>query len=332
MYTPNPDRYTKMRYRQVGNSGLKLPEISLGFWHNFGYEKPYDQVKEMVLYAFDHGITHFDLANNYGRPDGSAERNLGKILQEELMPFRDEIVISTKAGYFMWDGPYGDGGSRKYLLASLDQSLARMNIPYVDIFYSHRYDPNTPLEETMGALSDAVRSGKALYIGLSTYPVNELRKAIRILKENKTPPLIYQPHFSLLDQGILEDKTVDVCIEEGVGIIPFSIFNQGILTGRYLHSIPEDSRISDPNNPFLSQASLNVSIQDKMKKMDQLAQNKKFSLTNLALNYVLETKGISSALIGVSKLSQLTELLECIENKPVDQSIWADLNQIFVNR
>ncbi|MGD9910682.1 MAG: aldo/keto reductase [Candidatus Izemoplasmatales bacterium] len=314
MYIANPDRYKSMKYIRAGKSGVMLPIISLGFWHNFGFENDYEKVKEMALYAFDHGITHFDLANNYGLPDGSAEINLGKILKEELAPYRDELFISTKAGYYMWPGPYGDHGSRKYLLASLDQSLERLGLPYVDLFYSHRYDSETPLEETMSALVTAVRSGKALYVGLSNYPTEPLQKAIAILEHEGIKPLLLQSHYSILDQGIKDSKAIDTCIQNGVGVIPFSIFNQGLLTGKYLKEIPSDSRMARSDNPFLTDKALNEALLKKLNKLNDLATEVGKTMTQLAIEYIFTEKGVSSALIGVSRLSQLQELLSYTES------------------
>lgn len=330
MYRPDTNRYQFMPYVKAGVSGLKLPVVSLGFWHNFGFEKPYETVREMVLYAFDNGINHFDLANNYGQPAGSAETNLGRIIKEDLKPYRDELIISTKAGYYMWNGPYGDGGSRKYMLSSLDQSLKRLGLDYVDIFYSHRYDPDTSLEETMQALTDAVRMGKALYVGLSNYPKDMLEKAIRILKHNGTPPILYQPHFSLLDRYVKDDGSIDLCMKEGVGVIPFSVFNQGILTGKYLKCIPKDSRMANPDNSFLNEGDLNKDLEKIISKFSLLATHYKQSMTSLALKGVLNEKGITSALIGVSKLEQLKEIIDDTRDIHLDAGQIEAINQIFI--
>jgi L-glyceraldehyde 3-phosphate reductase len=321
-----------MTSRRAGNSGLICPVISLGFWHNFGEEKPYDDVRNLVLKAFDHGIFHFDLANNYGRPGGSAEKNLGRILREDLAGYRDELIISTKAGYRMWDGPLGEWGSRKHLMASLDQSLERMGLRYVDIFYSHRVDSNTPLEETMSALSDAVHQGKALYIGLSNYPKDALKKAIAILKSLGTPPVLYQPHFSLADREVQQQGAMDLCRDEGVGVIPFSIFNQGLLTGKYLDGVPKDSRMGNSHNPFLNTKDLTPSLQEKLTRFHQYAQSHHRSMTELALLYVLGEPSVTSALVGVSRIEQLDELLDGLGNEPLNASMRQDLENIFSNK
>ncbi len=328
MYIANPDRYKSMKYIQAGMSGVKLPIISLGFWHNFGFENEYERVKEMALYAFDHGITHFDLANNYGLPDGSAEKNLGRLMKEELAPYRDELFISTKAGYFMWEGPYGNGGSRKYLLSSLDQSLERMGLKYVDLFYSHRYDKETPLEETMLALVDAVRFGKALYIGLSNYPNDVLKEAISILKSHGVQPLLLQSHYSILDQNIKTSGVINTCIEEGVGVIPFSIFNQGLLTGKYLKEIPEGSRMARSDNPFLTEKALNELLLKKLNKLNDLAIRENKTMTELAIDYIFTEKGVTSALIGVSSLSQLKELLDYTNKEFINEEIRNEIDRI----
>lgn len=329
MYTPNPDRYTILSYRAVSwSSGLKLPPIALGFWHNFGFERPYEEVRDTVLEAFDHGITHFDLANNYGRPAGSAETNLGRILREDLWAYRDELVISTKAGFDMWEGPYGSGGSRKYLLSSLDQSLKRLGIPYVDIFYHHVYDSSTPLDETMQALHDIRQSGKALYVGLSNYPKDKLEEAIALLKAKGVAPILYQPHFSLLDRGVKDDGQIELCKKEGVGVIPYSVFNQGLLTTRYLESIPEDSRMADPSNPFLTERALSPTMKKKLQALNAYAGRIGRSLTETALRYVLDEKGISAALIGVSRTSQLLELIDLAKRDPLTQDEFIDLETI----
>ncbi len=330
MYSADSKRYDAMKYKHAGASGLKLPRISLGFWHNFGHELPYDKVKEMVFYAFDHGITHFDLANNYGLPHGSAEENLGRLMKEELSSYRDQIAISTKAGYYMWEGPYGNGGSRKYMLSSLDQSLERMGLRYVDIFYSHRYDPETPLEETMGALSDAVKMGKAIYVGLSNYPRQPLEKAIGLLKRNGTPPVLFQPHFSLMDRTPLDDGSIDLCEKEGVGVIPYSIFNQGILTGKYLDKIPTDSRMANPDNPFLNKSDWTKPIEQKIREFANLAKKSGYTMTNLALAGLLHEKGITSALVGVSRLSQLEELIGYCENPEISDDLQEKIRNIFI--
>ncbi|NLF48740.1 MAG: L-glyceraldehyde 3-phosphate reductase [Acholeplasmataceae bacterium] len=329
LFDPNPDRYQKLPMRRAGESGLILSALSLGCWHNFGFEKPYEDVRKMILRAFDQGIYHFDFANNYGRPAGSAESHFGRILKEDLHPYRNQLVISTKAGYYMWEGPFGEWGSRKYLLASLDQSLMRLGIDYVDIFYSHRYDPNTPLRETMTALSDAVHQGKALYTGLSNYPKEALKEAISILKDNKTPPVLIQPHFSLMDQEFKLDGSLELSQQAGVGVIPFSIFNQGLLTGKYLNGIPKDSRMGDPNEPYFHKNVLSESLQKKLRDFDNYAQSIGRSMTECALLYPLHLPGITSILLGVSRLSQLEELLEIATKPPLSKDVIQNLNQLL---
>jgi len=329
MYKPNAKRYESMPYFYTGKSGLKLPKISLGFWHNFGDEKPYETVKETVLRAFDLGITHFDLANNYGRPGGSAERNLGKILNEELKPYRDELIISSKAGFGMWEGPYGSGGSRKYLMASLDQTLARLGLDYVDIFYHHVYDEHTPLEETMTTLKDIVASGKALYVGLSNYPSDKLKEAVKMLKSKGVNPVLFQPHYSLMDQFIKEEGHIKICQEDGLGIIPFSIFNQGILTDKYLNGIPDDSRAKDKDNPFLNEAAISDKLRTLLNDLKAIADREGMSLTHLSLNYVLSTEGITSALVGVSRLSQLEDLANIKDIEPLNTKTYDEMTALI---
>lgn len=314
MYVAAQDRYSKMTYNRVGKSGLKLPQLSLGFWQNFGYEKPYEEVKEIVLAAFDNGITHFDLANNYGSPGGSAELNLGKILKEELAPYRDQLIISTKAGYGMWEGPYGDWGSRKYLMASLDQSLERLGLKYVDIFYHHRPDPNTPLEETMKALADIVQQGKALYVGLSNYPTELAEKAIYILRGYGVELLIHQPRFSMLDRWIQDTKLVDLLVKEGVGIIPFSILAQGLLTEKYLKEVPRDSRAGNPDVPFLNSSNITDELKIKLIELKKIADNRGQSMAQMAVSWTCAQKGITTVLLGVSRLSQLKDNLDAINH------------------
>ncbi len=314
MYVANPKRYEKMKYNRVGKSGLLLPQLSLGFWQNFGEEKPFEEVKEIVLSAFDHGITHFDLANNYGRPAGSAESNLGKIMANELKPYRDELIISTKAGYYMWPGPYGDMGSRKYLFASLDQSLKRLNLECVDIFYHHRPDYNTPLEETMKALADIVHMGKALYVGISNYPAKRAVEAKKLLKEYGVDLLIHQPSFSMLNRWIQDEGLVDAMVEEEVGIIPFSILSQGLLTTKYLNDIPEDSRAGNKDVPFLNESKITKEILDKVIKLNEIAIKRGQTLAEMAVSWTCQTRGISSVLLGVSKISQLLSNLKALDH------------------
>lgn len=314
MYEAAQDRYQKMTYNRVGKSGLKLPQLSLGFWQNFGNEKAYEEVKEIVLAAFDNGITHFDLANNYGRPFGSAESNLGKILKEELAPYRDQLIISTKAGYEMWDGPYGNWGSRKSVMSSLNQSLERLGLEYVDIFYHHRPDPNTPLEETMKALADIVQQGKALYVGLSNYPTDIAEKAIHILRAYGVELLIHQPKFSMLERWIQDTKLVDLLVKEGVGIIPFSILAQGLLTEKYLHEVPKDSRAGNPDVRFLNASNITEELKNKLVQLKQIADNRGQSLAQMAVSWTCVQEGITTVLLGVSRLSQLEDNLKAIEH------------------
>ncbi|MEC9485602.1 MAG: aldo/keto reductase [Candidatus Izemoplasma sp.] len=329
MYKPNEKRYDNMIYNRVGKSGLKLPQLSLGFWQNFGHEKPFEEVKEIVLKAFDAGITHFDLANNYGRPGGSAESNLGKILANELAPYRDELIISTKAGYGMWEGPYGDWGSRKYLMASIDQSLKRLNLDYVDIFYHHRPDYDTPLEETMKALADIVSQGKALYVGISNYPAERARRAAEILRSYGVKLLITQPHFSMLDRWIQTEGLVDAMIDEGVGIIPFSILSQGLLTDKYIEKIPKDSRVANPDIWFLTKDNITDELRDKLIALKKIADKRGQSLAEMTIAWTCVQQGISSVLIGVSKLSQLESNLKAIENVNFTEEELAQIEQIL---
>ena len=308
-YLPAPNRYEVGRYRRTGRSGLHLPEISLGLWHNFGGVDVLETQRAMVRFAFDQGITHFDLANNYGPPPGSAEENFKQLLDSDLRPFRDELVISTKAGYRMWPGPYGEWGSRKYLISSCDQSLKRMGLDYVDIFYSHRPDPNTPLEETMGALDQLVRSGKALYVGISSYSAEQTKEAAAILKSLGTPCLIHQPVYNILNRWI-EDGLTDVLEEEGIGCIPFCPLAQGLLTNRYLERIPEDSRAAKSHG-FL-QASEVERQQVRIQALAAVAAGRGVSLAQLALQWVLRKPVITSALIGASSVKQIEENLAAL--------------------
>ena len=310
-YTASNTRYATMTYHRSGNSGLKLPALSLGLWHNFGSNGNYENMKAMCFTAFDHGITHFDLANNYGPEPGSAERNFGRILREELHAYRDELVISTKAGYTMWDGPYGDWGSRKYLLASLDQSLKRMGVDYVDIFYHHRMDPNTPLEETMGALAQAVRSGKALYAGISRYDLEHTRQAMEILKELKCPFIIHQTRYSIFDRHIETDGVKSFTAQNGCGIIAFSPLAQGLLTDKYLKGIPEDSRIKTDGR-FLHADQLTPEKLAQITALNELAKNRGQTLAQMALSWVLRDGEVTSVLIGASKPEQILENLEIV--------------------
>ena len=310
-YTASNTRYATMSYHRSGNSGLKLPALSLGLWHNFGSNGNYENMKAMCFTAFDHGITHFDLANNYGPEPGSAERNFGRILREELHAYRDELVISTKAGYTMWDGPYGDWGSRKYLLASLDQSLKRMGVDYVDIFYHHRMDPNTPLEESMMALDTAVKSGKALYAGISRYDLEHTRQAMEILKELKCPFIIHQTRYSIFDRHIETDGVKSFTAQNGCGIIAFSPLAQGLLTDKYLKGIPEDSRIKTDGR-ILQDDKRTPEKLTQITALNELAKNRGQTLAQMALSWVLRDGEVTSVLTGASKPEQILENLEIV--------------------
>jgi L-glyceraldehyde 3-phosphate reductase len=305
MFSALQTRYDGMRYNRCGRSGLKLPAISLGLWHNFGGVDILENCRAMLRRAFDLGITHFDLANNYGPPYGSAEETFGTIYRQDLAPYRDELVISSKAGWDMWPGPYGDHGSRKYLIASLDQSLKRMGLEYVDIFYHHRPDPDTPLEETMGALDSIVRSGKALYAGISMYPAERTQQAARILRSLGTPCLIHQPNYSLFDRWV-EDDLLDVLGEEGIGCIVFSPLDQGVLTDRYLKGIPTDSRAGKPGT-YLRREDISEDKLARVRKLNEVAQNRGQSMAQMALAWVLRKPAVTSALIGASRVSQVEE-------------------------
>ena len=313
MYAADGKRYDKMKYNRCGKSGLKLPEVSFGLWHNFGDTAVYENMRQMCFTAFDNGITHFDLANNYGPAPGSAESNFGKILKEDLHPYRDELIISTKAGYTMWDGPYGDFGSRKYLIASLDQSLKRMELEYVDIFYHHRMDKETPLEETMGALSQIVRSGKAIYEGLSNYDGETLHKACGILEELKCPFIINQNRYSIFDRTIEQNGLKEAAVEEGKGIIAFSPLAQGMLTDRYLKGIPSDSRVMTDGR-FLKEGQLSEEKLMKIRALNEVAKERGESLARMALKWVLKDDVVTSVLVGASKPEQLVENIKVIES------------------
>ncbi|ALC92203.1 L-glyceraldehyde 3-phosphate reductase [Bacillus sp. FJAT-18017] len=323
VYQASEQRYDSMVYNRCGRSGVKLPAISLGLWHNFGGMDVFENGRSLIRKAFDLGITHFDLANNYGPPPGSAEENFGQILKKDFASYRDEMIISTKAGYTMWQGPYGDWGSRKYLISSLDQSLKRMGLDYVDIFYHHRPDPETPLEETMMALDHVVRQGKALYVGISNYRAEEARKAIAILKELGTPLLIHQPSYSLFDRWI-EDGLTDLLQEEGVGSIAFVPLAQGLLTNRYLNGIPSDSRAMKPKS-FLQESDVTEEKLEKVRSLNELASERGQSLAQMALAWVLRDGRITSALIGASKVSQLEENVKALRNLKFSQE---ELNRI----
>ena len=310
-YIADPQRYnTPDMYARCGRSGVLLPKVSLGLWHNFGGTVPYERSRQMARYAFDHGITHFDLANNYGPPYGSAEETMGRLIDDDLRPYRDELFISTKAGYDMWPGPYGNWGSRKYLMASIDQSLKRMHLDYVDLFYSHRFDPNTPLEETLQALVDIVRAGKALYAGISRWPLDALKTADKYLRERDVPLLIYQGRLNMLDHEPQEQGITDYCADHGIGFIAFSPLAQGLLTDRYLNGIPTDSRMA--RGEHLKRETLTPELLNRLQKLNDEAQGRGETLARSALRWVLEQRGVTSVLIGASSVEQLAENLKCI--------------------
>ena len=312
MYHANQERYDSMDYRRCGKSGIMLPMISLGLWHNFGHNADFKNARNILRQAFDFGITHFDLANNYGPPYGSAEETFGRIMQKDFLPYRDELIISTKAGWDMWPGPYGNHGSRKYLIASLDQSLKRMGLDYVDVFYHHRPDPGTPLEETMGALDQIVRQGKALYAGISQYNAEDTAKAYKILKELGTPLFIHQPRYSMFDRWV-EGGLLDVLGEKGIGSIAFSPLEQGILTDKYLQGIPEDSRIATDGR-YLKEAQISEKVIEKVKGLNEIALNRGQSLAQMAIAWLLKDPRITTVLVGVSKPEQLAENVNAVKN------------------
>lgn len=310
-YFADPLRYDGgMKYERCGRSGVMLPKVSLGFWHNFGGVDSYERSREITHYAFDHGVVHFDLANNYGPPYGSAEETMGRLMDDDFAPYRDELFISTKAGYDMWAGPYGNWGSRKYLMASLDQSLKRMHLDYVDLFYSHRYDPETPLEETLQALVDIVRSGKALYVGISRWPLEATKFAEQYLRERDVPLLIYQGRLNMLDRAPQEEGILDFCVEKGIGFISFSPLAQGLLTDRYLNGIPEDSRMS--KGKFLKESMLTDELLAKIRAYHEQAQSRGETLAEMALAWILAQRGVTSVLVGASSAQQLQKNLKCI--------------------
>lgn len=309
-YLASDSRYDVMQYNRCGHSGVLLPKVSLGMWHNFGGVDDYQRSRAILRHAFDCGITHLDLANNYGPPYGSAEETLGRVMDEDLRTYRDELFISTKAGYDMWPGPYGNWGSRKYLMASLNQSLRRMRLDYVDLFYSHRYDPNTPLEETLQALVDIVRSGKALYVGISRWPLEATRFAIDYLKQHDVPLLIYQGRLNMLDREPINEGILDLCHKEGVGFISFSPLAQGLLTDRYLNGIPNDSRMA--RGKFLRQDMLSDELLQQLRQWNQEAQAKGHTLAESALRWILDQQGVTSVLVGASSTEQLDKNLKCI--------------------
>ena len=314
MYKANKARYGTMIYNRCGRSGLKLPALSLGMWHNFGSVNNVENMKQILFTAFDNGITHFDLANNYGPAYGSAEANMGRILKSDLMQYRNEMVISTKAGYDMWKGPYGDGGSRKYLIASLDDSLKRLGLEYVDIFYHHRPDPDTPMEETMEALDQIVRSGKALYVGISNYNQEQTREAYRILQEQRTPFVINQVSYSMLNRWIETDGVKDFLYRSGIGCIAFSPLAQGILTGKYLDGIPQDSRAGSGKSPYLRKRDISEEKLDKVRALSEIADERGQSLAQMALSWILRDGKVTSVLIGASRPEQIGENIKALEN------------------
>jgi L-glyceraldehyde 3-phosphate reductase len=330
MYKPQDSRYEKMMYNNCGKSGLKLPAISLGLWHNFGDVDDFHTARLMVQTAFDLGITHFDLANNYGPPPGSAEKNFGKILKMDLQNHRDELIISTKAGYYMWQGPYGDGGTRKYLVSSLDQSLKRLGLEYVDIFYHHRPDPTTPLEETMGALKDIVKAGKALYVGVSNYPPELTLQAYEILHSFHIPFIIHQPKYNMFERTI-ENGLLDVVAKLGLGCIVFSPLAQGLLTDKYLTGIPRDSRAAKPHG-FLKVEEVTSEKISKAQKINNLAQKRGQTLAQMALAWNLRRKEITSVLVGASKPSQIEDAVKCLENKDFSEQELKEIDTILLTQ
>ena len=327
-YVADENRYEKMNYRRTGNSGLLLPELSLGLWHNFGKDDSFKNARNLLKCAFDNGITHFDLANNYGPPPGSAEKNLGKILKKDFKNYRDELIISTKAGYGMWPGPYGDLGSKKFLVASLDQSLQRMGLDYVDIFYHHRPDYDTPLEETMGTLDLMVRQGKALYVGISNYQPERAAEAFKILKDLGTPCLIHQPNYNLFDRWI-EDGLLDLLGETQVGAICFSPLAQGMLTDKYIDGLPDDSR-AVKDSPFLNTEKV-MEMLPKIKALHNIAKNRNQSLAQMAISWILREERITSVLIGASKTEQILDSVKAIENTSFTEDELAKIDKIIEN-
>lgn len=327
VYKADPEKYETMKYRRCGKSGVLLPAISLGLWHNFGESNPANKAVEMLKYAFDQGITHFDLANNYGPPPGEAEKNFGRILKREFSTYRDEMIISSKAGHRMWDGPYGDGGSRKSMMASIDQSLKRLQTDYVDIFYSHRYDPNTPIEETMQALSDIIRQGKALYVGLSKYPIEQAHRAFRLLQKSGTPCLIYQDRYNLLTREAEAHhlETVQNC---KIGFAAFSPLAQGLLSDKYLDGIPEHSRAARPDG-FLKREQITPEIIQKVKQLQEIASKRNQSISQMALAWLLHDERVTSVIIGASSVAQLQNNLKSLDNIRFDESELAEVDKIL---
>ncbi len=328
-YTASPQRYQDMEYRRCGKSGLKLPALSLGLWHNFGGIDNFENARTILKLAFDSGVTHIDLANNYGPPAGSAEETFGQVLKKDLKPYRDELVITTKAGYYMWEGPYGEWGSKKYLVSSLDQSLKRMGLDYVDIFYHHRPDPETPLEETMSALDLIVRQGKALYVGISNYNATDTEKAAKILKELGTPCIIHQAKYSMFDRWV-EGGLLDVLEANGAGCVAFSPLAQGLLSNKYIKGIPADSRAaSGRGNGAIEEGRITEANVNKVIKLNELAVKRGQNLAQMALSWVLKDPRITSVILGVSKPQQLTDSLECLKNTSFDDSELQEINSIL---
>ncbi|NLM09311.1 MAG: L-glyceraldehyde 3-phosphate reductase [Clostridiaceae bacterium] len=325
-YLPEKTRYERMKYNRCGRSGLLLPALSLGLWHNFGDTDPFEKQREILRFAFDSGITHFDLANNYGPPEGSAEENFGRIFKKDFRPYRDELIISTKAGYYMWEGPYGDWGSKKYLIASLDQSLKRMGLEYVDIFYHHRFDPNTPLEETMEALAQAVRQGKALYAGVSNYGPEQTRKASELLRQMGTKCLVHQPSYSMLNRWA-EDGLQQVLEEEGIGTVVFSPLAQGLLTSKYLKGIPEDSRAM--KSRFLKKNDITEDLLSKIEELNKIAQRRGQSMAQMALSWVLRDGKVTSAIIGASRIEQISENVKVLDNLSFSREELTEIDDIL---
>ncbi|MBZ6476556.1 L-glyceraldehyde 3-phosphate reductase [Streptomyces griseocarneus] len=329
LYRAAETRYDSMEYRRTGRSGLKLPAISLGLWHNFGDDRTLDSQRAILRRAFDLGVTHFDLANNYGPPPGSAEENFGKLFAQDFRPYRDEIIVSTKAGYLMHPGPYGEWGSRKYLLSSLDASLRRMGVDYVDIFYSHRFDPHTPLEETMGALASAVRQGKALYAGVSSYNAQQTREAARLLREMGVPALIHQPSYSMINRWTEDDALLDTLEDEGMGCIAFAPLAQGLLTDKYLQGIPEGSRAAQGKS--LDPALLSEEVVGRLRGLNEIAANRGQSLAQLALSWVLRDERMTSALIGASSVAQLEANVGALGSDPLTKEELAEIDALAVS-
>ena len=329
MYKAKEERYDEMQYLRCGKSGLLLPRVALGLWHNFGSIDHFENQKALLFEAFDQGITHFDLANNYGPVYGSAEENFGRIMQSDLRPYRDEMIISTKAGYDMWAGPYGNFGSRKYLMSSLDQSLKRMQLDYVDIFYHHRPDPETPLEETMGALSDIVRQGKALYVGISNYNSEQTKQAADILRKNGTPLLIHQPSYSMLNRWVEKDGLLDTLSQEGAGCICFSPLAQGMLTDKYLHGIPAGSRAT--RNHFLHEGDITPELLEKIGKLNNIAKDRGQTLAQMALSWVLRKDRVTTVLIGASKVEQIKDNIQIIKKLDFSESELQAIENILAN-